>query len=213
MVGPGQRLWVQTTQAGWACTTPPPCSSEMKDLILDYYNNFRLRVTSRSETLAWHRLCKGIITGCIISAILFAIAMNLVVESAKVECRGPLSKYSVRQPPIRAYMDDLTIATTLVPGSRWILQGHKWLITWARMGFNPSKSRSIVLKMGKVTDKYCFSISGSVIASITEQADQSFGKLFDSSLKDTAAIQKSTEVLGTWLNKVDRSGLSGIFKA
>ncbi|TWW74378.1 hypothetical protein D4764_14G0003790 [Takifugu flavidus] len=48
---------------------------------------------------------------------------------------------------------------------------------------------------------------GTVIPSITEQPVKSLGKLFDSSLKDTAAIQKSTEELGEWLTKVDKSGL------
>lgn len=123
--------------------------SKIKDLILDYYNNFRLRVTSGSVTSDWQRLGKGIITSCTISVILFTLAMNMVVKAAEVECRGPLSKSGVRQPPIRAYMDDLTITTTSVPGSRWILQGLEKLITWARMNFKPSKSRSMVLKEGE----------------------------------------------------------------
>nr|XP_061841396.1 uncharacterized protein LOC133622576 [Nerophis lumbriciformis] len=187
--------------------------SKIKDLILDYYNNFRLRVTSGSITSDWHRLEKGIITGCTISVVLFALAMNMVVKSAEVECRGPLSRSGVRQPPIRAYMDDLTITTTSVPGSRWILQGLERLIGWARMSFKPAKSRSMVLKKGKVVNKFRFSISGTVIPSITEQPVKSLGKLFDSSLKDSAAIQKSTEELGGWLTKVDKSGLPGRFKA
>ncbi|KAK0143143.1 hypothetical protein N1851_018727 [Merluccius polli] len=49
-------------------------------------------------------------------------------------------------------MDDLTI-TTSVPGSRWILQGLERLITWATMSFKPSKSRSMVLKKGKKSNK------------------------------------------------------------
>ncbi|TWW77850.1 uncharacterized protein LOC130535078 [Takifugu flavidus] len=81
------------------------------------------------------------------------------------------------------------------------------------MSFKPTKSRSMVLKKGKVVDRFRFSISGTVIPSITEQPVKSLGKLFDSSLKDTAAIQKSTEELGGWLTKVDKSGLPGRFKA
>ena len=131
-----------------------------------------------SETSDWHRIGKGIITGCTISVILFAPAMNMVVKSAEVECRGPLTKSGVRKPPIRAYMDDLTITTTSVPGSRWILQGLEKLITWARMSFKPSKSRSMVLKKGKVIEKFSFFISGTVIPTITEQPVKSLGKLF-----------------------------------
>lgn len=139
--------------------------------------------------------------------------MNMVVKAAEVECRGPLSKSGVQQPPIRAYMDDLTITTTSVPGTRWILQGPERLITWARMSFKPSKSRSMVLERGKVIDKFRFSISATAIPSITEQLVKSLGKLFDSSLKDSAAIQKSSEELGAWLTKVDKPGLPGRFKA
>ncbi|XP_075893028.1 uncharacterized protein LOC142895694, partial [Nelusetta ayraudi] len=145
--------------------------------------------------------------------MLFALAMNMVVKAAEAECRGPLSKSGVRQPPIRAYMDDLTITTISVPGSRWILQGLERLMTWARMSFKPSKSRFMVLKRGKVADKFWFSISGIAIPSITEQPIKRLGKLFDATLKDSAAIQKSIEELGGWLTKVDKSGLPGRFKA
>ncbi|MCI4390737.1 hypothetical protein PGIGA_G00126150 [Pangasianodon gigas] len=139
--------------------------------------------------------------------------MSMVVKAAEVECRGPLSKSGVRQPPIRAFMDDLTITTTSVPGCRWILQGLESLITWARMSFKASKSRSMGLKRGKVIDKFRFSILGIAIPSITEQPVKSLGKFFDSTLKDTTAIQKFSEELGAWLTKVDKSGLPGRFKA
>ncbi len=109
-------------------------------------------------------------------------------------------------------MDDLTITMTSFPGSRWILQGLERVITWANMSFNPSKSRSIVLKKGNMVDKFRFSISGTVIPTITEQPVKSLGNLFDSSLKDSAAIQKSNKELRHWVTKVDKSGLPGIFK-
>jgi len=91
----------------------------------------------------------SIITGCTISVIFFTLAMSMLVKSAEVQCRGPLTKSGVRQPPIRAFMDDLTVMTTFVPGSRWILKGLEEMITWARMSFKPMKSRSLVLKKGK----------------------------------------------------------------
>ncbi|KAK0146517.1 hypothetical protein N1851_014151 [Merluccius polli] len=100
-----------------------------------------MRVTSGSETSDWHRIGKGIITGCTISVILFALAMNMVVKSAEVECRGPLTK------------------------------------------------------------------SGTVIPTITEQPVKSLGKLFDSSLKDSAAIQKSNKELGPLSSLPERKWL------
>lgn len=50
--------------------------SKIKDLILDCYDNFGLRVTSGPVTSDWHRLEKGIITGCTISVVLFASVGN-----------------------------------------------------------------------------------------------------------------------------------------
>lgn len=187
--------------------------SKVADLILDYYKNFRLRATAGSVTSDWHRLEKGIITGCTISVILFALAMNMIVKSAEVECRGPLTTSGVRQPPVRAFMDDLTVTTTSVPGSRWILQGLEKLIVWARMSFKPVKSRSLVLKRGKVTDKFRFTLAGTVIPSISEQPVKSLGKYFDCTLKDSTSIQRTNKELEDWLRRVDKSGLPGRFKA
>lgn len=56
--------------------------------------------------------------------------MNMVVKAAERERRGPLTRSGMRLPPIRAYMDDLTITTSSVPGSRWILQGLERIIKW-----------------------------------------------------------------------------------
>lgn len=89
---------------------------KIKDLILDYYSCFSLRVTSGTKISTFHRLEKGIITRCTISVILFTLAINMLVKSAEVECRGPLTNSGMRQPPIRAFMDDLTGTITSVPG-------------------------------------------------------------------------------------------------
>ncbi|XP_073731592.1 uncharacterized protein [Misgurnus anguillicaudatus] len=186
---------------------------KIKNLILDYYNSFSLRVTSGAEKSAFHRLEKGIITGCTISVILFALAMNMLVKSAEVECRGPITKSGIRQPPIRAFMDDLTVTTTSVPGCRWILQGLEHLIKWARMDFKPAKSRSLVVRKGKVTDQFRFTLGGIQIPSVREKPVKSLGKIYDCSLKDTAAIQTTTNQLGSWLMAVDKSGLPGKYKA
>lgn len=78
-------------------------------------------------------------------------AMNMVIKSADKECRDPISKTKVRWPPISVYMDDLMITTSFVIGGRWLLKEVE-LIQWARMSFNPAKSRSLVLKRGGVAE-------------------------------------------------------------
>ncbi|XP_049337547.1 uncharacterized protein LOC125802987 [Astyanax mexicanus] len=186
---------------------------KINELIWDYYSNFSLRFTSGSVTSAWHRLEKGIITGCTISVVLFALAMNMMVKAAEVECRGPLSRSGIRQPPIRAFMDDLTVTATTVTGCRWLLRGLERIITLARMMFKPGKSRSLVLRKGRVVEKYRFNLDGVLIPSVSEKPVKSLGKIFDSTLKDKAAVQSTQAELKSWLSAVEKSGLPGKFKA
>ncbi|KAK0146299.1 hypothetical protein N1851_014401 [Merluccius polli] len=153
-------------------------------------------------TSDWHQLEVGIIPDCTISVTLFALAMNMVVKAAEPECRGPLSKSGVRQPPIRAFMDDLTV-TTAAPGARWILQGLESIMAWACMSFKPAKSRSLVLKKGKVTDKFRFRLGEHKIPSVTEKPVKSLGKVFNCSLNDRGSIKATSA----------ESGLPGRFKA
>ncbi|XP_063054019.1 uncharacterized protein LOC134448252 [Engraulis encrasicolus] len=187
--------------------------SRCRDLIADYYNNFRMRVSAGATPSSWHKVDIGIITGCTISVTLFSLAMNMLTKSAEPECRGPLMSSGQRQPPIRAFMDDLTVTTESVPGCRWLLRGLEKMMVWARMRFKPAKSRSMVLRKGKVEDKFRFNIAGTPIPSITEKPVKSLGKVFDSSLKDKTSIQTACAELDGWLKSVDKSGLPGKYKA
>ena len=183
------------------------------NLIADYYKNFRLRACSSTVTSEWQTLEKVYITGCTMSVVLFSLTMNMLVKTAEVECRGPLSRSGVRQSPIRAYMDDLTVTTTSVMDGRWLLKGLERNMTCARMYFNPAKSRSLVLKKGKVMEKVRFTVAGEKIPTLSEKPIKSLGKTFNSSLKDTAAKQKTNKDLEEWLTKIDKSGLPDWFKA
>nr|XP_055028991.1 uncharacterized protein LOC129418090 [Misgurnus anguillicaudatus]XP_055035306.1 uncharacterized protein LOC129423146 [Misgurnus anguillicaudatus] len=186
---------------------------KITELIRDYYSSFSLRFTSGTVTSAGHRLEKGIITGCTISVVLFSLAMSMLVKAAEVECRGPLSRSGIRQPPIRAYMDDLTVTSTSVAGCRWLLRGLERITAWARMMFKPAKSRSLVLRKGRVEDKHRFYVDGVIIPTVSEKPVKSLGKIFDSTLKDKVAVEAAHRELKSWLSAVDKSGLPGKFKA
>lgn len=111
-------------------------------------------------------------------------------------------------------MDDITVTPTSVPRYRWLLQGLKWLITWARMSSKPAKSRFLVLRKGKVAGQFCFTLGDTKILSVSEKPLKSLGKMVTSNLKDTAAGQSISDDLHTWLSAVvDKSGLAGKFKA
>lgn len=62
-------------------------------------------------------------------------------------------------------MDDFTVTTE----SRLSVQEVKKLKDWARMRFNPPKSRSMVLRRRKVDDKFKFNVTGVTIPTITEK--------------------------------------------
>lgn len=92
-------------------------------------------------------------------------------------------------------MDDLTVTTSSVPGSRWILQGLE--------------SRSLVLKKGKVVDKFRFKISETTIPTLSEKPVKSLGKVFDCNLKDKVA-REPVVIKESGLPRL--SGLPGHFK-
>ena len=55
-------------------------------------------------------------------------------------------------------------------------------------------------------------MQGETIPTLSEKPIKSLGKTFNSSLKDTAAKQKTIKDLEEWLTKIDKSGLPGRFK-
>lgn len=113
--------------------------------------------------------------------------MKIVVKSAEGGVlRASNQVWSVAATVQSLHMGDLNVTTSLVPGSKWILRGLKRHFSWAR------KSISLVLKEGK---KFWSKIL-TIITTLSEKQVKSLGKLFDYSLKETAAIQRAYGDLG-----------------
>ncbi len=74
----------------------------------------------------------------------------------------------VHQPPMRGFMDDLTITTLSHVQARWIFKALDDVATWARMKFKPRKSRNMVIRNGKVNSKFQLQLQGEIIPSIEE---------------------------------------------
>jgi len=70
----------------------------------------------------------GIVTGCTISVIIFSAAINLLVKTAEKMSRGPITISGIRQPPTKAFMDDMTITAKSGPEGRWMLEDLERLI-------------------------------------------------------------------------------------
>lgn len=87
------------------------------------------------------------------------------------------------------------------------------LMSWAQMDFKQAKSRSLVVRKGNITDKFCFFLGGVQIPSITKKPVNSLGKVFNSTLRDTAILHETGKEIHAWIAAVDRSRLPGKFKA
>ena len=182
------------------------------DLIMNYYDNFKIRFTLDNFTTAWQNLEIGIITGCTLSMILFAGAMNLILKSVEKRSRGQTMKTGILQPPSRAFVDDMTLITKSAIEARWTLEELNELILWARMRFKPSKSRSMVLKKGKLDERMKYRIGEEIVPTITEKPIKYLGKWYRSSTNDQESVNDIHKQLMQWMKDVESSGLPGRFK-
>ena len=122
-------------------------------------------------------------------------------------------KSGIIQPPNKAFVDDMTLTTKSVVEGRWALTELVEVITWARMKFKPSKSRSLVLSKGKVCNKYRFKINNEWIPTLSEKPIKGLGKWFRDTLNDRISNADTLNQLQQWLQDTEKCGLPGKFKA
>ncbi|XP_019647849.1 PREDICTED: uncharacterized protein LOC109488125 [Branchiostoma belcheri] len=111
--------------------------ASVKGMVTSYFGGFQLRFRTADFTTQWQNLEKGIVTGCTISPILFIMGMNLLIDAAATKAKGPRMNSGSRQPPIRGFMDDITLTTVTHVEARWMLAELDYMATWARMRFKP----------------------------------------------------------------------------
>lgn len=181
-------------------------------MIKDYFDTFRIRFSVGDCETDWQRLERGIVTGCTLSVILFGGSMNMVIKSVEKESRGPTTKTGIKQPPNRAFMDDMTLSTKSVVEARWTLEELEEIITWAGMLFKPGKSRSMVIKKGKVDNSYKFKVNGQVIPTLTEKPVKCLGKWYRATLNDRQSVVETHNQLVEWMQNIDTTGLPGKYK-
>ena len=179
-------------------------------IVKEYLERIHLRFRMGGYVTSWQRLEKGIVKGCTISVVLFVMAMNLLIEAGRRETRGPKTKEDIRQPPSRGYMDDLTITITTHVQAKCVQEAMEETATWARMKFEPSKSRCLVVKKGKITQRFRLKIPGEEIPSIIDNPIKCLGKWYDDTLKDVNNSRRDTTEK---LINIDKTGLHGKLKA
>lgn len=135
----------------------------IKVMITGYFGGIQLRFKTAHFTTQWQSLEKGTVTGCTISPILFVMRINLLITAGR---KLEVQKSGIQRLPIRGYMDDLTLTTTTHAEARWVLTVLDHMATWARMKFKLKKSRSMVIRNGKLTNRFRLHVHEDAIPSI-----------------------------------------------
>ncbi|XP_019641511.1 PREDICTED: uncharacterized protein LOC109482994 [Branchiostoma belcheri] len=139
--------------------------ASVKGMVTSYFGGIQLRFRTADFTTQWQNLEKGIVTGCTISPILFIMGMNLLIDAAATKAKGPRMNSGSRQPPIRGFMDDITLTTVTHVEARWMVaeierKVNEHLRKW--LGIPPSftavglytKSGQLQLPLSSVVEEY-----------------------------------------------------------
>jgi hypothetical protein len=185
----------------------------IQQIITSYLDGIRLRFTVGDQLTRWQKLDKGIVTGCTVSVVLFIMGMNLLINAAQRETRGPKTESGIYLPSSRGFMDDLTLTTTTHVQARWMLTALTDVASWGRMKFKAAKSRSLVIKKGQTTERFKLYVQNEEIPSIVTSPIKCLGKWFDASLQDRDNVKNLKQQVEEGLKKIDRCGLPGKFKA
>ena len=183
-----------------------------RNLIESYYSDVKIRFSTKSFTTEWQRVEKGIITGCTLSVILFALTMSWLVESAKNVTKGPKTSSGQRQANSRLFMDDITGATETVPQTRYLLSSVEGKLRWAGLSARAKKCRSLVIVRGKVK-KRLLKIGGEVITPIQELPIKHLGKQYNETLNEREQIEYTVKQAASDIKKIDRCKIPGRYKA
>ena len=81
----------------------------VQDYVMKYYEEFQMRFSTGEYTTWWLDLEVGIPMGCTISPILFVLDMEVITKAAERSGPGIAISEGEELPPIRAFMDDLTL--------------------------------------------------------------------------------------------------------
>ena len=181
-------------------------------LVESYYADMKIRFTTREFTTEWQRVEKGIITGCTMSVILFALSMTMLVMSVKDETKGPQTRSGQRQVNTRLFMDDITTTTRSLAQTGHLLDKLVGKLEWAGLSVKPEKCRSLVIIKGVVSQRTP-QIQGNPITSITEKPVKYLGKVYNKSLNDQEQAGEVLKELKQGLKKIGKTMIPGRYKA
>lgn len=154
--------------------------------------------------LMFFHVLPSIMAGCTIFPLAFTKVMEVIIRASKWVIGGERLTFGTCLPLIRAFMDDLTTITTTASYTRCLWEKLQENISPDRMKFRPSKSRSIKIVKGKLTQQR-FYINQEPFPTVSEKPIKSLGRWYNSKLKDSDQIHKMRQGLSKDLETIDRS--------
>ena len=86
-------------------------SSKVGEIIMKYFNSVFMKYTVKDYATKWLALEIVIMMGCVISLLLFVLAMELILRGAANTSKRVMKNEHLTLPLSRAFMDDITILT------------------------------------------------------------------------------------------------------
>ena len=198
------------------------------NIIILYFSGVYGRFSSRSVTSMWQKFEIGIFMGCVISVIIFVLCMNLADEYLKIKIPKAIqyTKGDVPVPILKLFMDDSCLTSALSKDMVNVLAFFKVFVDWARFKLKATKSRALVFKSGKavewsveereeveeeeVSEK--IHIGEELIPNVCEKPIKFLGRWIRADAKDKEVIEQVRQDLMLYLQRLDKSDLSGLQK-
>ena len=177
-----------------------------------YHGLFKMWFTTRTYRTRLQDLQVGIPMGCTISQILFFLGMEVIVHATRVEGTGIELSLGKELPPIRAFMDDLTLLSRARELAAAFLRRLDELMDWGRLAFKAKKSRSVVLRKEKLDKEFHFSLGEEVIPSVSDQPVRRLGHWYTKELRDTKSVAEIKGKLKEGLKAIDACSVPGKHK-
>ena len=99
-----------------------------------------------------------------------------------------------------------------MPATQALLDCCAIALIWTRMFFRASKSRSVVIDNGKVTDISPFSFEGEIIPSIHANQARFLGRTINLTVADKHSVEQFVSEVLSSLKLIDKSSHKGIYK-
>ena len=172
----------------------------IQGLIFEYYEQLCASVTTKEWTTDFFSFDIGLFQGCVLSTILFDCVFNLLLDFlAPLEAEHAVKVESGNTSFLKAYADDLQLATDTVKGHQLVLDKTDQWLSWTKtMRAKPAKCVCLAFR------QFCSDVSKFVPArdTIYSAFDPHLtiaGKRMQFIMKDSSFKGSHFKFLGRWL--------------